>query len=71
MQIYFTNLLSLQHIPSSKMKINISLNFALLIDKNKPLSHTAHNTERTMYLSNKTECYLFTVMHMLYSLIGE
>ena len=58
-----------QHISSSKIKYSLKL--ALHHDKNKPLSHTAQNTERTMHLSNNPKCYLFTAMPMLHSSKGE
>ena len=41
-----------------------SLKLALHHDKNKPLSHTTQNTDRTMHLSDKTKYYLFTAMPM-------
>ena len=53
------------------LRWNISLKLSLLLDKNISLSHTAHNTDRTMRLSNKPKCYLFTAMSKLHSSMCE
>ena len=71
MQTYFAYTLCVYFSIFHPLRWNISIKLALHNDKNKPLSLTAQNTDRTMHLSNKTKCYLFTAMPMLHSSIGK
>ena len=60
MQTYFANILCFYCSILHLLRWNISHKLALHHDKNKPLSHTTKNTDRTTHLSNKTKCNLFT-----------
>ena len=68
MQTYFANNLCF-YFSIFHLLRNISLKLAMHHDKNKPMSHTAQNTDRTIHLSNKTKCYIKSAMPMLHSSI--
>ena len=73
MQTYFANTRRFYCNIFHHLRYNICLKLTLHHDKNNPMSrsHMAQNTDRTMNLSDKINCYLFTAMPMLHSYIGE